>query len=191
MPSDVLLLAVTAVLAVVALAAAAVALRASRQVVRARADADAVRADTTAPTGDARPTPEPPTPSVTSLPARSEELAPRVVEGRVIVPPSREEVVATALTRPQVRLSVLAHGLAHALRPESRDRIAALVRREYRQRRRGRLRAGRRAARAAHGTPTLASDRWLGELEPSRLESSPQPGAGLDTGHDQGRAIGA
>ncbi|MGJ9412145.1 hypothetical protein ACHAAC_05490 [Aeromicrobium sp. CF4.19] len=163
MSSDVLLLVATAVLAVVAVGAAVVATRASRQIVRARAE----QADVAAPGGAVPASAEQddaPVTSVTSLPERTGELAPRLVEGRVIVPPSRDEVVATALTRPQVRLAVLAHGIAQALRPESRDRIAALVRREYRQRRRHRLRAGRRASRAAHLAPTEPSDRWLGEL---------------------------
>ncbi|MCO7240939.1 hypothetical protein, partial [Aeromicrobium sp. CnD17-E] len=102
-----------------------------------------------------------------ALPAaeRSGALAPRVVEGRVVVPPTQDQVVAATLSRPQVRLAVVAEGLAHALRPESRDRISALVRREYRGRRRERLRAGRRAARAAHASalPTAPADQWLGE----------------------------
>jgi HAMP domain-containing protein len=167
MPSDVLLLSVTAVLAVVALVAAVVALRASRVVLRERRRVDGASPEATPP----RATPAP-VASVTSIPERGAdrrpdrgaEIAPRVVEGRVVIPPSRDEVVATALSRPQTRIVVIAHGLARALRPESRDRIAALMRREYRDRRRSRLRAGRRAARAAHTVPTDPADRWLGEL---------------------------
>ena len=73
----------------------------------------------------------------------------RVIEGRVIVAPSREQVVATLLGRPSARADAFAHGLAHALRPESRDRIRALMKREFRRRRKERLRAGRRAAQLA------------------------------------------
>lgn len=73
----------------------------------------------------------------------------RIVEGRVIVSPTREQVVATILGRPSARVDAFAHGLAHALRAESRDRIRALVKREFRRRRKERLRAGRRAARLA------------------------------------------
>ncbi|WP_375003338.1 hypothetical protein [Aeromicrobium sp. CTD01-1L150] len=168
MPSDVVLLAVTAVLAVVAVVAAVVATRASRQVVRARQDSRVLAV--CEPRDESAP--REPVASVTSVPERPAELAPRVVEGRVVVPPTREEVVSTALSRPQVRLAVLVHGLVTALRPESRDRIAALMRREYRDRRRYRLRAGRRASRAAHLAPTSAGDRWLGELPQTAADDS-------------------
>lgn len=97
------------------------------------------------------------------------ELAPKVVEGRVIVPPTQAQVVRTALGRPGVRLSVLAHGLARALRPENRDRISALMRREYRHRRRQRLQAARQAIRTAHPTSAPTTDR----MHESLLE--PQP----------------
>lgn len=164
MPVDMVVLVATAVLACVAVVAAVVALRAARQVARhQRADAPAV-----------------PAPAEVAVRAPEPREAPRevrVVEGRVIVPPSREEVVSTAMSRPQVRFTVLLHGVARALRPESRDRIGALVRREYRERRRHRLRSGRRAARAAHLTPspTPPSALWLGETSDAA----------------EGRAIGA
>ena len=154
MSPDTVVLAVTAVLACVAVVAAVVALRAAREVARHQ------RADTSAPS---RQTPVP-----AEVTVRAPEPAPRevrVVEGRVVVPPSREELVSTALSRPQVRFAVLVHGVARALRPESRDRIGALVRREYRDRRRHRLRSGRRASRAAHlaASPTPPAALWLGE----------------------------
>jgi len=95
---------------------------------------------------------------------RPVELAPRVVQGRVIVPPTQAQVVRTALGRPGVRLSVLIHGLAHALRAENRDRIAALMRREYRHRRRERLRAGREAVRATKPSHAPTTDRLHAEL---------------------------
>lgn len=158
MPADMVVLVATAVLACVAVIAALVALRAARQVARHQADAPPAE-------------PEQPLAGPGELAVRAHEPAldvpreVRVVEGRVIVPPSREEVVSTALSRPQVRLAVLLHGVARALRPESRDRIGALVRREYRDRRRHRLRAGRQASRAAHlaASPTPPSAHWLGE----------------------------
>lgn len=155
MPVDMVVLVATAVLACVAVVAAVVALRAARQVARHQ------RADAPSPA-------EPATPAAVAVRDPEPQQVPRevrVVEGRVIVPPSREEVVSTAMSRPQVRFTVLLHGVARALRPESRDRIGALVRREYRERRRHRLRSGRRAARAAHlaPSPTPPSALWLGE----------------------------
>lgn len=72
-----------------------------------------------------------------------------VIAGKVVVHPTNRDVVDATMGRPLVRASALMHGLAHALRPQSRDRIFALMRREYRSRRRARLRAGRRAVRAS------------------------------------------
>lgn len=68
---------------------------------------------------------------------------------RTVVVPSTAQVVDATLGRPIVRAVALGHGLRRALRPDSRDRIAALVRREFRRRRKLRLKAGRRAARLA------------------------------------------
>lgn len=105
-----------------------------------------------------------------SAAVRAAELEPRVVEGRVIVPPTQAQVVRTALGRPGVRLSVLLHGLAHALRAENRDRVVALMRREYRHRRRERLRAGRQAIRTARPTTAPTTDRLHAHLrEPKPL----------------------
>lgn len=151
MSAELWILAATAVLAVVAIGAAVVAVRAARRI---------------APTAQPQPAPARPEPSaelavLQPMPrVDHDELSPRVVEGRLVVPPSQQQVVSTALGRPGVRLSILAHGVAHALRAESRDRIAAMMRREYRRRRRERLQAGRRAVRA--GRPTPPSDQWLG-----------------------------
>jgi len=87
----------------------------------------------------------------------------RVVEGRVIVQPTHDQVVAASMTRPAVRLNIVAAGVAHALRPESRDRILGLMRREYRARKRARQRAARAAARATNGPPPPAGGRgWVG-----------------------------
>jgi hypothetical protein len=103
------------------------------------------------------------------------ELEPRVVEGRVIVPPTQAQVVRTALGRPGVRLSVLVHGLSHALRAENRDRILALMRREYRHRRRERLQAGRQAIRMARPTSAPTTDRLHEHLlEPKPLSLTDQ-----------------
>ena len=148
MSAELWILVATSVLAMVAISAAIVAVRAARRIAAATS-----------------PRPEAPAPStelalVEPAPVTPAALTPRVVEGRVIVPPTQQQVVAATLGRPGVRLSVLAHGVAHALRPASRDRVLALMRREYRRRRRERLQAGRRAARAAR--PTQPSDQWLG-----------------------------
>lgn len=192
MPTDVVVLAATAVLAVVALVAAVVTVRVARSAARDRADlraelaarrtaderqaqeradrraAEALvpvpydpRTDRRGETGDlvVRPSdrsPSDPAPSPT-----------RVVDGQVFVVPSQHEVVATALSRPTTRVAVLVHGLAHALRPESRDRISALMRREFTRRRRERQRAARRAARLH--TPS----------------SAPNPGTAWVSGTDQ------
>ena len=155
MSTEVWILAATAVLAVVAICAAVIAVRAVRRVstIAARpADALAVP-DAPAPTTDVVVNEA----VVTTLP---DELEPRVVEGRLVVPPTQHQVVQAALGRPGVRLSIALHGVAHALRPESRDRITALMRREFRRRRRERLQAGRRAVRSTRPTPP--SDQWLG-----------------------------
>ena len=151
MSAELWILVATAVLAVVAIGAAVIAVRAARRVTPpAQAPANNVAAQPSTEVAVLEPMPQ----------VDHVALEPRVVEGRLVVPPSQQQVVNTALGRPGVRLSVLAHGLAHALRAESRDRITAMMRREYRRRRRERLQAGRRAVRA--GRPTPPSDQWLG-----------------------------
>ena len=141
------LLAATSVLAVVAVFAAVVALRAVRELKRER-DLDSPPQAAVIEQAELVPAVRPIPPTATPALAREGELAPRLVEGRVIVPPTQHQVVMTALGRPGVRLSVVLYGLAYALRAENRDRINAMIRREYRQRRRERLRAGRQAMRA-------------------------------------------
>jgi len=155
MSDELWILVSTAVLAVVALGAAFISVRAVRTL-REAPMVSPVSNDLAGPRKREVPPVERPTTVTAQAPAA---LAPSVTEGRLIVAPSQQQVVATALGRPGVRLSVLAHGMAHALRPESRDRILGLMRREYRRRRRERLRAGRRAARAAD--PPAPSDSWL------------------------------
>lgn len=148
MSAELWILVSTAALAVVALGAAFISVRAVRTLRESPSEPPVLNEVALV---------ERPTHVPAQVPAT---LAPRVVEGRLIVPPTQQQVVATALGRPGVRLSVLAHGVAHALRPESRDRILAMMRREFRRRRRERLQAGRRAARAA--TPSAPADTWLG-----------------------------
>lgn len=175
MPLDVAILVATAVLAVVAVSAAVVAVRAARRVpVVPAAPASPSGAEQTPSGAEWRDTPSQKSQSAPlavpgAVPAPAVPVA-RVVEGRVVVVPTSEQVAVAALTRPSVRFTTVLHGVAHALRPESRDRIAALVRREYRERRRIRQRAGRRAARAAHAAPAVdrTSEHWLGELPPGR-----------------------
>lgn len=148
------ILAATSVVAVVAIGAALVALRAVRRLEAAAPAPAATVPEVTTPV-------EPESRPITEVVVidRPDALEPRIIEGRLIVPPTQEQVVRTALGRPGVRLSVVAHGLAHALRAESRDRITAMMRREYRRRRRERLQAGRRAVRDTR--PTQPSDEWL------------------------------
>jgi hypothetical protein len=163
MSAEVMILVTTAVLAVVAIGAAVVAVRAVRQLSRSAAVPAAASESVPVPVD--RPTPVATHAGVvvrgtdvtdvdaapTAVPR---ELEHRVVEGRLVVPPTQHQVVQAAMGRPGVRLSILAHGVAHALRAESRDRIAALMRREFRRRRRERLQAGRRAVRAAKPSPS-------------------------------------
>jgi hypothetical protein len=78
-----------------------------------------------------------------------EPYRPADESGGSVVVPTTAQVVDATLGRPLVRAATLTHGLRRALRPESRDRISGLVRREFRRRRRLRMRAGRRAARLA------------------------------------------
>ena len=160
MSAELWILVATAVLAVVAIGAALTAVRAARRSAR-REPIAPERLTVPQSRQLVRLEPTPDIDHAThDLPEVHSELEPRLVEGRLVVPPTQQQVVNTALGRPGVRLSVLAHGLAHALRPESRDRIAAMMRREYRRRRRERLQAGRRAIRA--GRPTPPSEEWLG-----------------------------
>lgn len=155
MSAELWILTATAVLAVVAISAALIAVRAARQL------SHSVHDEPVSSTALARIDREQAPAPVILVPERlDEQLEPRIVEGRLIVPPTQQQVVRTALGRPGVRLSVFAHGVAHALRAESRDRITALMRREYRRRRRERRQAGRRAVRSAQ--PAAPGDEWLG-----------------------------
>lgn len=158
MSTEVMLLVATATLAVVAVGAALIAVRAVRRLDRSSTSVDsAAREDPAAPQ---RPGAElvrlDPTPV-----SPPEQQVVRLVEGRVVVSPTQQQVVATALGRPAARASVYAAGLAHALRPESRDRIQAIVRREFRRRRRLRQRVARRAARQIPARAMHPDEAWL------------------------------
>lgn len=118
---------------------------------------------------------EAPVPRVTSLRRRddvdpstglADELVVLTRDGRTIVMPTTERIVDATFGRPLVRGATLSYGLAHALRSQSRDRISSLVRREFRRRRKDRLRAGRRAVRTAQVQPAPPPG-WL---------STPPPG---------------
>lgn len=78
----------------------------------------------------------------------------RVVDGKVVVTPTRAQVATAIMGQPRVRFAIWATGIAHALRPESRDRIMGMMRRDYVDRRRHREQAARAAIRAAHSPAT-------------------------------------
>ncbi|MGJ9421036.1 hypothetical protein [Aeromicrobium sp. CF3.5] len=164
MSTEVLLLAATAVLAVVAVMAALIAVRAVRRLDRASAPSDQTVRNEVATSSSASAELVRLGPDPSRAPAQQ---VVRLVEGRVVVSPTQEQVVATALGRPAARASVYAAGLAHALRPESRDRIQAIVRREFRRRRRLRQRVARRAARQIPSRALHPDETWLSGGTPS------------------------
>ena len=165
MPTDVLLLSVTALLAVLALAAAVVAVRAARR------STGSERAEVAIPPPAVAPERLPAATMLVPLGDDDDWRRPVHVNGRVVVPPTGQQVVGAALSRPQVRLAILLHGLTYALRPESRDRITALMRREYRRRRSERLAAGRRAVRAAR---PASPDDWMRQPWIAELPAQPR-----------------
>src|ERR1700712_3341096 len=99
MSAELWILVSTAVLAVVAVGAAVIAVRAVQQV-KTAAPARAQQSTDQPSTELATLHPQP------TLPAA---LAPRVVQGRLVVPPTQQQVLATALGRPGVRLSAVTH----------------------------------------------------------------------------------
>ncbi|WP_229051161.1 hypothetical protein [Aeromicrobium sp. Leaf350] len=178
MSSALVVLLATGLVALLALVAAIVTVRAARQVARDRAAlAELVeRAGATETSPRVEPAalvPEPYVPGDDRALVLRQERDPasapetRIVDGKVFVVPTSTELVATALSRPTTRLTIVVHGLAHALRPESRDRIAALMRRELTRRRRERQRTGRRAARAHVPTPNPGTA-WVSPPEADR-----------------------
>src|SRR5690606_32420875 len=121
MPVDLVVLAVAAVLAVVALVAAVVALRAVREARLLREatvgqDAGAGSSASLSRTSARQPQSQGGSDDEVALRPESDV---RVVEGRVIVTPTKEQVVAAQLTRPSTRFMIVVAGVAHALRPES------------------------------------------------------------------------
>lgn len=151
--------AAAAVVALTALVALSLTLR------RTRADVRELQAARARPSADRGTRPSVPVVASVSLPEPVHDDHDNAVvitrDGRTIVLPSSEQVVHATMGRPLVRGAALSYGLAHALRPESRDRIRGMVRREFRRRRKMRLQAGRRAARGAPvDVPTAQA--WLG-----------------------------
>jgi len=157
MPLDVTILVVTAVVAVIAVVAAVVAVRALREV-RQLGREHAVESAA-----------QPATAELEPITVQTVEPRPvQVIESRVVATLTRQDLLEARLSRPMARLAVYAHGVAHALRPESRDRITALVRREYRRRRALRLKIARRALRSVPDEAFVQRADWLGSDTPSR-----------------------
>jgi hypothetical protein len=182
-PTDVVLLVVTALLAVTALAAALVAVRAARRAGPTESSTDTPQAPAATPApeiqaGAPERLPRVAVPVPLDQHGETYRPTPVQVNGRVVVPPTGQQVVGAALSRPQVRIAVLLHGLTYALRPESRDRITALMRREYRRRRSQRLATGRRAVRATR--PTSADD-WMTQPWIGELPAKPRTKASVDS----------
>ena len=187
MRPDILILAATAILAVVALIAAVVSVRNVREVRRAITN----QASSTEPVANLVSTvtepvasePELLTPvsdvdaaedeasvlvnTVAPTGSATNELVPhhgqvaRVVDGEVVVTPTRSQVANAIMGQPRVRFAIWMTGITHALRPESRDRIVGMMRRDYRERRRFREQAARHAIRTAH-SPSTRADEWTG-----------------------------
>jgi len=130
-------------LAVVSLAVAAVALAAAGALVIALARTRRRLAEVQANVERLLETPSP-RPTTAEIAVRPTQL-----EAPPVLAPTPEEVRRAAMAQPIVRALTLSYGLRRALRPESRDRVMAVMRREFRRRRKLRLRAGRRAARFA------------------------------------------
>lgn len=157
------LLVVTASMALLALIVAVVALRALIRL-KAQHPRSEVTREPGAGLEPARPEP---------LHLRAEPIAEddqphvEVTDGRVVVRPSNQQIVATTMHHPLVRLNMLTAGLAHALRPESRDRLRSLMRREFRARKTARRRAARRAARAVPAANSSAP-LWISSEPPPR-----------------------
>ncbi|MFY0406076.1 hypothetical protein [Solicola sp. PLA-1-18] len=184
---------VAAVLAVAALLGAAVL---ARRMSRMAHELQRLREATPAPARVKPPEPvvdqtpdDEPLHVVTSLPERRPDAAPQPVDhqpvddlpvedqvvvttrdGRTVVLPTHAEVVDATMGRPLVRTAVVGAGVWHALRPESRDRIRGIVRREFRRRKRLRQAAGRRAARTAP-VDLATSQAWLGSGTPRTDEA--------------------
>lgn len=187
MPYDVLILIATTVLAVVAVVAAVISVRNLKELRKTLVESPespvapvAAEPPVSLPAETlAEPfTPEPITENNQTVTSRlvraadnssttSQELVPhhgqvaRVVEGKVVVTPTRSQVAHAIMGQRRVRFAIWMTGLTHALRPESRDRILGMMRRDYRDRRRHRESAARAAMRSAHSPATSAAE-WSG-----------------------------
>jgi len=85
------------------------------------------------------------------------ESPPPAPSSNTVAVTSEQRVVSVTMGAPLVRASALTYGLRRALRPEHRDRVSALMRRDLRRRRKLRQRNARQAARTATthpGTPS-------------------------------------
>ena len=181
MTVETLLLAVTTLIALVAVIVAVVAARTVRRLERqvSRSVVEVPTESAAKPRVEVALRAAVPAPTSTTE-DRAPGLAPRVLQGRVVVPPTQAQVIRTALGRPGVRLNIFVHGLARALRPENRDRIVSLMRREYRHRRRERLRAGRQAIRGTRPTSARSTERLHAEFAEPKPLGVP-PAATLDS----------
>lgn len=151
---------------VVALAALAGVGLLVAQVRRLRAEVAAARSAGTAPTAaeptDPAPGPAPDPAAPESGPAPGHgtvvELLPEpdTAPGRVVSVSPGAQALVEPLARRLVHVSAVSYGLRRALRAENRDRVAALVRRDLRRRRKLRQRAARRAFRVV---PIRGDDR--------------------------------
>lgn len=144
---QVVLLTIAALLAVVAVTAAVIATRAVREMKELRESQSPPE-----PTPTAEPYVSSESTGVSLAKRRAQrdgvEVEYEVIEGKVMVQATPEQAIAAIMTQPRIRAAIWVSGLAHALRPESRDRIFGLMRREVRTRRRARQRAARAAARS-------------------------------------------
>jgi len=167
-----ILLVITAVVALVALAVATAALQRLRTITRRATTTEA--APPSPASGSTTPVPFSP-PSVRRayepLPATREAPNVEVVDGGVVVRPSNRQVVEATMGRPLVRLNIVLFGLTHALRPDSRDRLRSLMRREFRTRRTLRRKQARRAARLASGANSSAPAWLSGMSSPGALDA--------------------
>jgi hypothetical protein len=87
------------------------------------------------------------------------DLVTRRDQQEVSPAPSQQQIVTVTLAHPLVRVSAFAYGLRRALRPENRDRLQALVRRDLRRRHKIRRAAARRAARVVPIRTAASDDR--------------------------------
>lgn len=159
------LLAVTATVALLALI---IALLAIRTLARVRAQNERPRVSTRT---DLAPPPVAPEPIEQVRTEEKRDI--EIRDDRVVVRPTSAQIVTTTMHHPLVRLNVVLVGLSHALRPESRDRLRSLVRREFRARKAVRRKAARRAARGVSESNSSAPLWVSAESLPRELPERP------------------